>query len=130
MNKFTPVTTPNEMVNEYSDLVIGVGVTEQEKQALIDSVITPEIKAKLAEIDAEFTPKFEALNNRKAELETTLKGIVLAYGESVKGTYHAFTFTKGRSSWNGIKLEGYAEAHPEILKFRTVGDPSVSIRKV
>ena len=120
----------NQLVDEYSDLVIGVGVIEQEKQALIDSILTPEIKAKIAEIDAEYAPKLEALNYNKAQYETKLKALVLEAGETIKGQYHAFTWTKGRTSWDNKALEGYAAAHPEILAFRTVGDPSVSIRKV
>lgn len=120
---------PTELVNEYSDLVIGVGLIEQEKQALIDSVLTPEIKAKLTEIDAEFEPKFQALNTKKADLETIIKSNVLQIGESVKGTHHTFSFVKGRTSWDTKALDGYAAAHPEILQFKTVGDPSVSVRK-
>jgi malate synthase len=125
------MTSPNDLlVDEYSDLIFGAGVLEQDKQALIDSVITPEIKAKIAEIDAEFAPKLEALNEKKAELENILKSSVLHYGTTIKGKYHAFTFTKGRTSWDSKSLEGYAAAHPEILAFRTIGEPSVSVRKV
>jgi len=41
-------------IDEYSDMVIGIATITAEKQTLIDSVLTPEIKAKIAEIEAEF----------------------------------------------------------------------------
>ncbi len=39
-------------------------------------------------------------------------------------------YSKGRMSWDGKRLDGYATAHPEILAFRSEGQPSVSIREV
>lgn len=44
-------------IDEYSDMVIGIASINAEKQTLIDSVLTPEIKAKITEIEAEFEPK-------------------------------------------------------------------------
>ncbi len=40
-----------------------------EKQALIDAVYTPEIKQRVAEIEAEFAGKTEAVNENIAALE-------------------------------------------------------------
>ncbi len=49
-------------------------------------------------------------------------------GESVKGTNLQAIFIKGRQTWDNAELDKYAEKHPEILKFRKIGNPSVSIR--
>jgi len=57
-----------EKIEKYSDLTFGIDAISQEKQALIDQVLTPEIKDKLAEIDAEFAQKAEELR----ELQPTL----------------------------------------------------------
>lgn len=99
-----------------------------DKQNAIDSVLTPEIKAQLSAIDAEFDPLTEAVNSTIAVIEAEVKAGVLAVGESVKGDYTA-VYTKGRTSWDTKALDGYAAAHPEIEKFKTVGAPSVSIRR-
>ena len=99
-----------------------------DKEKAIDAVLTDEIKAKLAAIDAEFDPLTEAVNETIGVLENEVKTAVLSYGASVKGAYTA-VFSKGRTSWDTKALNGYAAAHPEIEQFRRVGNPSVSIRR-
>lgn len=61
-------------------------------------------------------------------LESEIKAAVIALGETVKADGIMAVYNKGRESWDGKALSGYAAAHPEILVFRSVGDPSVSIR--
>ena len=118
-----------EKIEKYSDLMFGIDAINQEKQTLIDEVLTPEIKEKLAEIDAEFDPKIEEILQQKSTLEAEIKQEVLQAGRTVKGTYHAFVWSKPRVSWDTKALDGYAAAHPEIAQFRTEGSPSVSVRK-
>jgi hypothetical protein len=118
-----------EKIEKYSDIGFGIDLIHQEKQALIDTVLTPEIKEKLAEIDAEFDPKVEEIVQQKSMLESAIKMEVLEAGRTVKGTYHSFVWSKPRVSWDTKALDGYALAHPEIQQFRTEGNPSVSVRK-
>ena len=116
-------------IEKYSDLTFGIDAIGQEKQALIDQVLTPEIKEKLAEIDAEFDPKVDEIAQQKSMLEAAIKQEILQAGRTVKGTYHSFVWSKPRVSWDTKALDGYALAHPEIQQFRTEGNPSVSVRK-
>lgn len=118
-----------EKIEQYSDCCFGLDAIEAEKKQLIDSVIPPEIKDKLAEIDAEFAQKSESIQAKKTELEAEIKAEVLEAGRSVKGTYHSFVWSKPRVSWDTKALEAYALAHPVIMGFRTEGSPSVSVRK-
>ena len=99
-----------------------------EKQALLDEIYTAEIKSRMAEIEAEFAGKTEAVNENIAALEAEIKQAVVAHGASVKGTVFHAVFAKGRVSWDTKSLDGYATAHPELLSFRKEGEPSVSIR--
>lgn len=119
-----------EKIEKYSDLGVGIDLINQEKQSLIDQVLTQEIKEKLAEIDAEFDPKVEELSQQKSMLEADIKQEVLTAGRTVKGTYHSFVWSKPRVSWDTKSLDGYAAAHPEIQVFRSEGSASVSVRKV
>jgi len=100
-----------------------------DKQAAINEVLTNEIKAQLAAIDAEFDPMSEAVQETIARLESEVKLAVLAEGESVNGKKYKAIFVKGRVSWNTKELAGFAVANPEIEAFKTVGNPSVSIRR-
>ena len=103
---------------------------ELKKQELIDSVLTPEIRARLDEIEAEFAPQFEAVDANTTALEAEIKADVIQAGATVKAAHLQAVFTKGRVSWDTKALDGYAAAHPEIAPFRKEGAPSVSIRKV
>lgn len=119
-----------EKIEKYSDLTFGIDAINAEKQALIDEVLTPEIKEKLAEIDAEFNQKIDDISQQKSMLESEIKMEVLQAGRTVKGTYHSFVWSKPRVSWDTKALDGYAAAHPEVAQFRTEGAPSVSVRKI
>ena len=118
-----------EKLNKLYDLKCGIEVHNLDKQALIDSILTPEIKAKIAEIEAEFADKTQFIQEEITKLEAEIKEDVTANGETVKGDYLMAVFAKGRVSWDTKALDGYAAAHPEVAQFRKEGAPSVSIRK-
>lgn len=116
-------------IERFSDLGFGIDSKNAEKKALIESVIPDEIKQKIAEIEAEFDDKIEQLTQERADLEEEIRQEVLNNSRSIKGTFHSFSFTKGRTSWDTKMLNGLAETNPELNAARKVGEPSVSIRK-
>jgi phage host-nuclease inhibitor protein Gam len=105
-------------------------VMELEAQSLKDTILTPEIKAQLAAIDAEFADKSAAVDANIAALTEQIKAAVVAGGATVKGAHLQAVYTKGRVSWDSKILDGLAMVIPQIAEARKVGDPSVSIRKV
>ena len=105
-------------------------VLEFEKQALIDQVLTPEIKARMEEIEAEFARKGEAANQNITRLEGEIREDVLQYGSTVKGVFLRATWNHGRVTWVTNAMENYAKTHPEILEFRKEGKPYISIVKI
>ena len=117
-----------ELLNEYTNNLAGIDLLNSERQAMIDKVITPEIKAKLAEIDEEIDPIIEKFNARAAELADLIKAEVIVAGQTISGDHHMAVYSKPRVSWDSKGLEGYAVAHPEILVFRSEGNPSVSLK--
>ena len=118
------------MLNELSEIYAAQVATTLAKQELIDQVITPKIKAAIAEIESEFAANIEVATRRAGELEATIKAAVIGEGKTVKGDYLQAVFAKGRTSWDTKALEGYSAAHPEIERFKTTGQPSISIRAV
>ena len=105
-------------------------VINLQKQELIDSILTPEIKAQIADIEAEFSGKSETVDENIETITSEIKQAIIDTGESVKGDYLHAIWVKGRVSWDTKSLDGYAVAHPELLELRKQGDPSVSIRKI
>ena len=119
-----------QMLDKLADFQAHRDVLALQKQELINTVLTPEIKAKLAEIDVEFGSQLEGVNINIAELEQKVKAAVIETGGTVKGQFLMAVWAKGRVSWDTTALAGFAAAHPEILQFRRIGEPSVSLRKV
>ena len=119
-----------DKLNQLAELYSQRDLLGMEKQRLIDAILTPEIKAQIAEIEAEFSGPVQAVNDKAASLENEIRADVVTAGATVKGEYLQAVFTKGRVSWDTKALDGYAAAHPEITTFRKVGEPSVSIRKL
>ena len=117
-----------ELLNKYSDNLVGIDSLRAEKQALIDTILTPEIKEKLAEVEAEFAPKVEALYEQNEQLLAQVKAEVLEAGATISGDFHQAVFTKARITWDNKGLAGYSVSHPEIMVFQKIGEPSVSIR--
>jgi len=105
-------------------------VINLQKQELIDQVLTPEIKARLEEIEAEFGGRTEAVEANIAALETEIRQEVLQHGSSVKGAFLRVNWHKGRVTWDTNSLDDYARQHPEIIAYRKQGEPYVSIQKV
>jgi hypothetical protein len=105
-------------------------VLSLQKKELIDQVLTPEIRARLDEIESEFAGKMEAVQANIAALEEEVRLDVLRHGASVKGNFLRVNWHKGRVSWDTKSLDAYAELHPEITSFRKQGEPYVSIVKI
>ncbi len=100
------------------------------KQEAIDAILTPEIKAQLADIDAEFKLQSLAVDENIDALTAEVKDRVAFDGITYKGAHLQAVFSKGRESVDMKLFKGYAAAHPEVMAFVKTGEPSVSIRKI
>jgi hypothetical protein len=95
---------------------------------------------RLAELQAEleayrmkqekYGPELAQKQQDYDNLSGEIKAHVIAVGASVKGKYLHAVYSKPRVSWDTTGLDGYAVAHPEVLAFKSFGQPSVSIRDV
>ena len=103
---------------------------ELEKKRLVDQVLTPEIRQAVSDIEVEFAGKSQTVDENIADLTNQIKTEVIAAGGTAKGEFLQAIYMKGRTSWDSKKLEGLAIALPQLLEARTIGEPSVSIRKV
>ena len=90
--------------------------------------VLKKVQAELDAIEVEFQPVLDAAEANASALEAEIKNDVLLRGESLHGgVYHAI-YMKGRVSWDSDGINDYARSHPEVLKFRKEGQPSVSLR--
>jgi hypothetical protein len=92
--------------------------------------ILKQVEAELGALDLEYEPLLESAEENIAALETEIRTEVLMFGESVQaGTYKA-VYMQGRVSWDGDGMAEYAASHPDVIRFRKQGQPSVSLRVV
>ena len=97
-----------------------------EKQRLMDEAMPAEVRQRIADIEAEFSGKAEAVSSNIEKLEAE----VLANCETIKGAHYMCTHNKGRVSWDGKKLEGMMSIIPALKDARKEGQPTVSFRSV
>jgi hypothetical protein len=82
------------------------------------------------EIEFEFHGKIGAVDENIKALEAEIKAATKAEGKTVKGKYFSAIYVKGRTSWDTEGLNVYADQHPGVVKYRTVGEPSITLRRV
>ena len=122
--------TIQEKLNRMADLQSKEDVINMDFNELKESLLTPELRVQLREIEEERQTALESLQEGMAKLREEIAKDVLKFGDSVKGKYLHAVRNNGKVTWDSKKLEGYAEAHPEVRAFRKQGAPSVTFRKV
>ena len=98
---------------------------EAERQAAMEPVL-----AAVRDVDVLWAQRLADTQDRITALEVEIRADVLAGKASLKGDTSKWSavWVKGRTSWDTKALDGYSAAHPEIERFRKVGEPSVTIR--
>ncbi len=119
-----------ERLDQLADWQAKRDVLNMSKQDMIDEILTNEIREQLASIEAEFMPKFTALEENIAELTEQIKRDVLINGATVKGSFLMAVYNKGRVSWDSKQLEGMMAIIPGLVNARKEGEPSITLRKI
>lgn len=99
-----------------------------EKASAILRALPPEYADLVQSIMQEFTDREASLTTEISTAEADIKRLVLLTGASAHGTYLQATLNAPRVTWDNKALQVYSTLHPEILPYRKVGEPSVTIR--
>ena len=124
--------TTQEKLNQLHEFYCQRDLLNLKKQDLIATILTPDLRKQIADIETEFTTKAVTVEENIAYLEVEIKDDVLTMGQTVKGEHIMAVWAKGREGgWDNGKLKGFAMAHPEILAAKKPdGEPTVSLRKI
>ena len=117
-------------LDELSEVMAARDVARIDYQTARNKLIPPEIQIVLADMEAEFTLRDAAIALNIEELEKEIKQVVLAHGASVKGAHVHAVWSKPRVNWDARGLDRYAAQHPDVLVFRSEGEPNVALRKI
>jgi len=124
--------TDQEYIEKYADLIERLDMLTKNHAELKDKIIPEEVKLALADLEAEYKPMIDAVQEELATVKAEIERQVLEVTATWKGTRYMAVWNKGRSGgWDTGKLEGYALAHPEIMQAKKPdGEPTVSFRQV
>ncbi len=86
------------------------------------------IQPQLDRIDADMTPRLKQLAERMAAAELAVKQAVLAHGRSHYHRRVKATFYRGAVTFDNKGLQEYVATHPEVERFKKVGQPRVTIK--
>lgn len=118
------------MLDQLSEYQSQRDVLGLRKQELIDTLLTPEIKWQITEIEAEFQGKALTVDENINILTADIKEAVITCQETVKGSHLMAVFVRGRVTWDGKRLDGMMSLIPALRDARKEGDPSVTIRRI
>lgn len=125
---------PQKIVSQLLDELYSLEI-EKDKLCLDltklkEALVPVEIRQKIAEAEASVEGEKQQLETKINEIRERVKTYTIVAGVSIKGAYLHAVFFKPKVTWDSQKLDGFAQAHPEILAFRKVGEPSIQIRKI
>jgi hypothetical protein len=90
--------------------------------------VLKQVQAELEALEDEYRPLLETAEENLETLAAEIKNDVLLHGDSVQGGGFRAVYVQGRTSWDNDGMTKYAAAHPDVLKFRKQGQPSVTLR--
>jgi hypothetical protein len=114
-------------LNELSDVQSALAVARLDYEARRTEMLKA-VQTELDALAAEYQPLFDVSEERIAALSEAIKQEVTHHGASVKGAYLYAVYSRGRVTWDTKGLDRYAAEHPEVMRFRKQGHPTVSLR--
>lgn len=109
-------------LDEYGRLKEQLEALGAEEKEEIARFYTPEMRARVEEIEAEFAARDESIRKEIAVLYARIRERVAEYGETVNGAGWQAVWSSREGSWDTEAIDRYAETHPEISVFRTCWD--------
>jgi len=100
----------------------------QQEYAFRQMDVMAKVRPELDALDAEALPRVKALQEEMARLEAALKDGVRAAGKNFYHRSFRVLYSRGRVTFDSKALQEYAVTHPDLNRFRKVGQPVVSLR--
>ncbi|MBN2004079.1 MAG: hypothetical protein JXA21_12055 [Anaerolineae bacterium] len=110
----------NEM--EIQDLLDALAELQEQME-----VITAPLEKQITALEKQLTEETAEIAEQIIALQKAIKRAVITHGTTIQSSRLRAIYIQPRVVWDTKRLDGYAEAHPEIKVFRKLGDPSVRI---
>ena len=119
-----------EYMENYADLTERLKMLSDNLAELKAKAIPVDVYKIIAELDDEYLPMIEQVQAALAYTKERIEQQVLDATTTWKGTRYMAVWNRGRETWDGKALDGFAMAHPEILQAKKIGNPTVTFRQV
>lgn len=124
MNKLDGTTAK---LNELAELMAQKDVLAMTKKDLLDGIIPEAIRDRIAEVQAEFADREQAVDEKIEKLKEVVKTEVLAKGETVRGE-HLMAVYSETTRWDSKMLIGISKVIPQVAEASRV-DKNVTVRR-
>jgi hypothetical protein len=94
----------------------------------LERALGPEIYAGILALEQAHAESTKDLEYAIGCVEAEIKGAVLEAGVTAMGPILSAVWCEGRVTWKNREMATYATLHPEVLAYRTQGQPYVLIR--
>ena len=114
-----------------ADLRTAIQQAQQRYESELDELLTEAgLLDEVRKLTAKRLALVESMETTAAEHEAEARRLTLEHGSTIShpDVMLQAVFNKARIKWDDKKLQGYAVSHPEVLRFREEGSPSISIR--
>lgn len=121
-----------ELLEKRYNMLLQIQEIEAGYKSMIDKILTPELRAEIAEIEAEQETATKNYKEQLENMETSIRDGVVALKKSVKAKgFGMGVFNKGSAKWDTDGLQKrMLEAQYEWLKnYFDPGKPYCTIRK-
>jgi len=129
--------TVEEMLDDIMLYNLSVQELANMKEKELQEIITDDIRARMKEVEEKYNQRIEELKEKTKVVELLVSDIVLIKQSTQCGTITTkdgrvlgAIYNKGRTTWDGKKLEGMVALIPEIAAARKIGDPYVTYREL
>lgn len=119
-----------KLLDELSDISNSRLSNIDKHAGLVRKLLGDTTLKKLQRLDATRKEHNDQLDEDEKSLRKEISEAVGAYGSTVENDLFTAVYCKPKETWDHKKLDGYAAAHPEVLKLKTVAEyGSAQIRR-
>jgi len=115
-------STVEAKLEEFAEARAYLADLRQQEAAERKAILKP-VQAQLDALEEQSKQEMEDAKRAVEELEAELRAEILKIGKNVQWENVAVTCYMGRVTWDDKYLLKYAETHPELMRYRKVGNP-------
>jgi phage host-nuclease inhibitor protein Gam len=120
-----------DLLEQVYGVDVEVAKIATDKQAKIDSILTPELRQQIKDIEEEYAPYTNTAQNNRAKYVEDAKDGCLELGKTVNAIHFQVVWNKGKSGIDPEAVAAYFETHKDDAEVKALfktGKPYASLK--